>query len=138
MQQCRNASMWLEGEGLEACFLIRDRDVVYPERMKQFWKSEGVTVIKTPVRSPKANAFCESFIGTFKKECLNHFTCFSRGQLNYICKTWFRYYNTERPHRGKGIDNNVLDVDFTPRTQGRVRCKEELGGIIKSYYREAA
>jgi len=138
MQQCRNAAMWLDEEGLQAAYLIRDRDVVYSESMKEFWRSEGVKVIETPVRAPKANAFCESFIGTFKRECLNHFTRFSRAQLNYICKTWFRYYNTERPHRGKGIDNNVLDVDFEPTTQGRIKCKEELGGIIKSYYREAA
>ena len=66
MQQCRNASMWLDEEGLDAKFLIRERDVVYPEHMKAFWKSECVQVIKTPVRAPKANAFCESFIGTFK------------------------------------------------------------------------
>jgi putative transposase len=138
IQQCRNASMWLGEEGLDAKFLIRDRDVVYPERMKEFWNSEGVQVIRTPVRTPKANAFCESFIGTYKRECLNHFTCFRRAQLNYICKTWFRCYNTERPHRGKGIDNNVLDVDFNPTAGCRVKCKQELGGIIKSYYREAA
>lgn len=136
MQQCRNAAMWLREEGLDARFLIRDRDVVYPEHMKNFWKSEGVKVIKTPVQAPKANAYCESFIGTFKRECLNHFVCFNRAQLHYICRTWFLHYNTERPHRGR--DQNVLNVDFKPTSKGRVRCKEQLGGIIKSYYRDAA
>ena len=139
IQQCRNASMWLEDEELEIKYLLRDREVVYPEdRMKAFFKSDGIKVIKTPVRAPKANAYVESFIGTFKRECLNHFMCFSVDQLQYICRTWIRYYNTERPHRGKEIDNNVLDTYFIPQTKGRVKCKEELGGLIRSYYREAA
>jgi putative transposase len=139
IQQCRNVSMWLEDEGLDCKYLLRDREVVYPEdSMKAFFKSEGITVIKTPVRSPKANAYVESFIGTYKRECLNHFMCFNVEQLDYINRTWIKYYNTERPHRGKGIDNNVLNVDFRTQSQGRVRCKKELGGLIKSYYREAA
>ena len=45
---------------------------------------------------------------------------------------------TLRPHQRFGIDNEILDENFEPRTVGQVRCKEELGGIIKSYYREAA
>ena len=131
--------MWLEDEGLDCKYLLRDREVVYPEdSMKAFFKADGISVIKTPVRAPKANAYCESFIGTYKRECLNHFMCFSVDQLHYVNRTWIRYYNTELPHRGKGIDNNVLDVNFRPQSQGRVRCKEELGGLIKSYYREAA
>ena len=89
-----------------------------------------------PVQAPKANAFVESFIGTYKRECLNHFTIFHRGQLNYICTTWFKHYNETRPHRGKGKGNNVLDVDFTRTSDGQVKYKKALGGIIKHYYRE--
>ena len=131
--------MWLSDEGLEMKYLIRDRDALYPEQlMKAFWESEGVKVIKTPVQSPKANSFVESYIGKCKRECLNHLTCFHPSQLNYISQQWCAHYNSERPHRGKGIDNNVLDVDFTPQTEGQVKCKQRLGGLLKSYYREAA
>jgi len=130
--------MWLEDEGLEAKFLLRDRDAKYPNSMKAFWKDQDITTVKTPVRSPKANAFCESFIGTLKRESLNHFMCFSIDHLHYITRTWIRYYNSKRPHRGKDIGNRVLDVNFKPQTGGKVKCKEQLGGIIRSYYREAA
>lgn len=138
IQEFRNASMWLEDEGLEVEFLLRDRDAKYPNSMNAFWKDQDVTTVKTHVRAPKANVFCESFIGTLKCECLNHFMCFSIDHLHYIIRTWIRYYNAERPHRGKDIGNRVLDVDFTPRAEGNVKCKEQLGGIIRSYYREAA
>ena len=53
-------------------------------------------------------------------------------------RVWLKYYHEERPHRGIGRDNSVLDETFVPQTEGRVRCKTELGGILKSYYREAA
>ena len=138
IQQCRNATMWLDEEGLDAKYLIRDRDGKYPGAMKEFWQDLNVGTVKTPVQAPKANAFCESFIGTLKRECLNQFICFSMEHLHYINRTWIRYYNTERPHRGKDIGNNVLDVDFKPKIEGPVKCKEQLGGIIKSYYRESA
>ena len=67
-----------------------------------------------------------------------HLICFSRDQLDYIVKTWAKYYKTERTHRGQGIDNEVLDKSFRPQTQGTIRCKQQLGGIITSYYRDAA
>ena len=62
--------------------------------------------------------------------------CFSRDQLDYITDTWVNHYNTERPHRG--MNNEVLDRKFQQQHHGTIRCKQQLGGIIKSYYRDAA
>ena len=138
MQQARNASMWMEDEGIEARFILRDRDRKFPDSFSHFCYSMGARPLRTPVRAPKANAFVESFIGTLKHECLNYFMCFSEEQLDYIVRTWVRHYNTVRPHRGFGMDNEVLDKTFRPQFTGRVRCKQQLGGIIKSYYRDAA
>ena len=69
---------------------------------------------------------------------MNYFMCFSLDQLNYITKTWVRYYSTLRPHRGLGMNTEVLAETFKPQTHGVVCCKHELGGIIKSYYHQAA
>jgi putative transposase len=85
-----------------------------------------------------ANAFAESLVGTIKRECLDHFMCFSVAQLRHINAVWLRHYNSESPHQGVGIDNNVIDETFEPQVIGEIRCKSELGGLIKSYYREAA
>jgi len=138
MLQVRNATAWLDDIGVKPRFLIHDRDGKYPGRFKDFWKTEGVRCLRIPPRAPMANAFCECFIGKLKRECLDHFTCFSLGHLHQIVKVWFRHYNFLRPHQGFGINNEVLDQNFEPQTVGEVRCEEELGGIIKSYYREAA
>ena len=138
MQQARNAAMWMEDEGFEPRFILRDRDRKYPNSFSSFWYAHGARSLRTPVRAPKANAFVESFIGTLKHECLNYFMCFSQEQLDYIVRTWVRHYNAERPHRGVGMNNEVLDKTFRPQSSGRVRCRQQLGGIIKSYYRDAA
>ena len=137
MQQARNASMWMEDEGIKPRFLIRDRDRKYQDEFDRFWKPD-VRCIRIPIKAPKANSFVESYISSVRRETLNHFVCFSRRQLDYILSVWRDHYQQRRPHRGVGRDNTVLDENFVPQTEGRVRCRSELGGILKSYYREAA
>ena len=137
MQQARNASMWMEDEGIKPRFLIRDRDRKYPDEFDTFWRPD-VRCIRIPPKAPKANSFVESFVSSTRRETLNHFICFSRGQLDYIIDIWLRHYHECRPHRGVGRDNTVLDEAFVPQTESRVRCRSDLGGILKSYYREAA
>ena len=61
-----------------------------------------------------------------------------RGQLDYILSVWLKHYHEQRPHRGVGRDNTVLDENLVPQTKGPIRCKTELGGILKSYYHQAA
>jgi putative transposase len=93
MQQSRNATMWLEENGVKPKYLIRDGDRKFPDKFKEFWKAENVRVIRIPPRSPRANAFVEAFIGTLKHESLNNFICFSLGQLDYIVRCWKNHYN---------------------------------------------
>jgi len=64
--------------------------------------------------------------------------CFGRDQLDYILDTGVWHYNTERPHRGVRMGNEVLDRSFRPIAHGDIRCKHRLGALIKSYYRGAA
>ena len=52
-------------------FLIHDRDTIYSEGVDRTLESMGLTVLKTPVRAPQANAFCERVIGTIRRECLD-------------------------------------------------------------------
>ena len=67
-----------------------------------------------------------------------HLVCFSLDQLDYIKTTWGTCYNTLRPHRGVAMTNDALDETFHPQSHGTVKCKQQLGGIIKSYCRDAA
>ena len=137
-QQARNTLMWCTEQGIMPKFLIRDADTKFSTSFDTVWESETARVIQIPHRAPDANAFAESFIGNIKRECLDFFVCFSRSQLDYIVRIWVRHYNVERPHRGRDIGNNVLQVDFRPVRDGPILRKRQLGGIITSYTREAA
>ena len=137
-QQARNAAMWCDDEGIKPRFLIRDADTKFSGPFNEVWKTEGARVIQIPHRAPQANSYAESWISSAKRECFDFFVCFSLGQLAYITRTWVRHFNEERPHQGRDIGNNVLDVNFKPKRDGPIRSKEALGGIIRSYYREAA
>lgn len=135
-QQARNASAWAEDEGLKVKWLIHDRDTKFSGKFRDFWRDSGVRPLQTPRRAPRANAYCESFIGTLKRECLDYFWCLSLRQVDHILKEWLEHYHGQRPHQGK--DNNVLAMNFAPQAEGKVTCRERLGGVVREYYREAA
>ena len=65
-------------------------------------KSFGVRVLKTPVRAPKANAFCERLIGTIRGECLDFLIPLGEGHLKRILREWVGHYNRGRPHSSLG------------------------------------
>ena len=78
-----------------------------------------------------------------KPECLNHFWCWSTEHLDHIVAEYVRYHNTHRPHQGLGnvpIPDRDKELKFQDNTEpiGKIGCQQWLGGLIKSYHREAA
>ena len=141
-QQARNLSMWAEEEGIDVRFLIHDRDSKFSEAFDKFFRRPDGGIVLTPYQAPIANCFIESWIGSLKRECLNHFFCFSLRQLDYIVQIYALYHNQYRPHQGLG--NRPLGVLEDRSRQrrdidaGQIHCKEWLGGMLKHYYRQAA
>jgi putative transposase len=62
----------------------------------------GRRVLKTPVRTPQANAFCERLIGTIRRECLDWLIPLNEGHLRWILREWVAHYNRGRPHASLG------------------------------------
>jgi len=83
--------------------------------------------------SPNMNSYAESWVGTIKHECLNHFIVFGERHLRYLISEYVAHYNTTRPHSSMG--NMPLELSLTKNT-GEIKCRTKLGGIIKNYYRE--
>ena len=93
-QQARDVLMWLEDSGVQqAMHLIRNRDAKFARSFDGIMKSEGIKAVKTPVMAPDANAFAKAWVGTIKRECLNHFAYFSLNHLDHIVQTYANFCN---------------------------------------------
>ena len=78
-------------------------------------RTEGVHVIRTPIRAPRANAFAERFVRTVRRECLDHVLIHGRRHLERALQTYVAHYMKERPHRGLGLA--VPAGDRTPQVR---------------------
>ena len=80
-------------------FLIHDRDAKFSAAFDEVFRTEGIHVIRTPVRAPNANAHAERFARTLREECLDWLLIPSRRHLDRVLHEYVDHYNRERPHR---------------------------------------
>ena len=98
LQQLREAL----GDERRYRYLIHDRDRIYAKRLDESIKRLGLRVLKSPLRSPMANAICERVIGTIRRECLDWLIPISEAHLRSILRIWSGHYNRSRPHTSLG------------------------------------
>jgi transposase InsO family protein len=135
-QQARNL-VWEIDEGFRPRLLIHDRDKKYAMAFDQVFASEGVQIVRTPVRAPRANAYAERWVGTVRRECLDWLLILSPRHLEEVLRVYVRHYNTQRPHRGLQLRSPVPAAAPLPAT-GRVARRDLLGGLIHEYSRLVA
>jgi len=83
-------------------FLIHNRDRICSKELDASLKTFGVIALKTPYKSPQANAFCERLIGIARRECLDFMIPFNEAHVRQILKSWTSHYNRGRPHSSLG------------------------------------
>ena len=136
-QHARNLVMDLGERASSVRFLIRDRDAKFTAAFDSVFTDIGARVIKTPVRAPRANAFAERFVGTVRRECLDHLLIVNERHLGGVLAEWEAHYNEHRPHQGRQQqapnDEPARVVDLTAAIQRR----PVLGGLINEYHRAA-
>jgi transposase InsO family protein len=80
--------------------LIRDRDRKYGPLFSSVATCSGIQEVKTPYRAPKANVVGERFMGSMRRECLDHTFVLNQRHLERVVKEYRGYYNDARPHQG--------------------------------------
>lgn len=136
-QQARNVAGTLGHALSERRVLIRDRDSKFTGLFDEVFRSEGLSIIRTPVRSPRANAFAERFVGTLRRECLDWVLVLGRQHLEAIVREYLKHYNSHRPHRGLELRAPEPRVITMGSERKNVRRRDRLGGLIHEYSRAA-
>src|SRR5207247_10774060 len=98
-QQARNPSWRLEEDGIKLSVAIHDRDKKFARRADNVCRSDGARVILTPLMAPRANAHCERWIGSCRRECLDWMLIVSQRHLQVVLDSYRAHYDVERPHR---------------------------------------
>jgi transposase InsO family protein len=125
-------------------YLLHDRDSIFAKHLDESIIKLGAQVLKSPPRSPTANAICERVIGTIRRECLDWLIPLSESHLRSILKSWILHYNRARPHMalGPGVPDPPTATHYNFNSRSRHRLREDitvranavLGGLHHEYF----
>ena len=136
-QQARNLLMDLGERAGRFKFLIRDRDGKFTAMFDYVFAGGGVRIIKTPVRSPRANSFAERYVGTLRRECLDHLLIHGERHLRTVLAEFESHYNHHRPHRGRSLHPPVHNPGEAIDMTARITRQTAVSGLINEYHRAA-
>jgi transposase InsO family protein len=133
-QQLREATPFALGPR----YLIRDNDTKYGRLFARVASGTEIEVLRTPYGAPKANAICERFLGSVRRECLDYFLLLSQRRLHRVMKEYQEYFNHARPHQGIGQSVPCQPVrGAKPQTIGELISRPALGGLHHDYHRQS-
>jgi transposase InsO family protein len=136
-QQARNLLMDLGERASGFRFLIRDRDSKFTAAFDGVFSGNGTRVIKTPVRSPRANSNAERFVGTLRRECLDHMLILGERHLRGVLAEYVRHYNGHRPHQALQQAPPLREPGHTVDFNARIERRRVLGGLASEDRRAA-
>jgi transposase InsO family protein len=122
-------------EGTAPRFLIRDHDDKYGPTFDRAAEGLGVRVIKTAVPAPNMNAVAERFVGSLRREVLDHVLVLDEERLARVVREYATFFNRSRPHQG--IGQRVPDGTAGPDADGRIIALPVLGGLHHDYRKAA-
>ena len=114
-------------------FVIHDRDSIFSKQLDKQVTDLGVRVLRTPIRAPRANAVCERFGGSLRRECLDFLIPLNERHLKMTVKEWAIHYNRGRPHSSLGPgfpepnQESVPASDHQAQAASRLPRREDVG-----------
>jgi putative transposase len=134
-QQLREATPFGEGPR----FLIHDNDRKYGTTFDHVAIGAGIEVLHTPRAAPRANAYCERFLGSLRRECLDCLFILGERHLRRCVQEYVHYFNTARPHQGIAQAIPMPPPRPVPDRPGdEIISRPVLYGLHHDYQRRAA
>jgi transposase InsO family protein len=145
-QQARNVTGDFAAAQIATRCLIRARDTKYVASFDAVFEAEGTEILKTPYRTPNANAFAERFVRTVRSECLDHLLILNEAHLERVLRSYADHYNGYGPHQGLSQEIPAAEITVLPvgeqnsddgrrriRHRRTIRRHDRLGGLIHEY-----
>jgi transposase InsO family protein len=132
-QQARNLMIELGDRAEGFRFLIRDRDTKFTAMFDEVFTAEGIRILKTPPRAPRANAFAERWIGGLRRELLDRILIVNARHLRRVLATYETHFNEHRPHRSLGQAAPLRALPDLVEGDIKVIRRDRLGGLIHEY-----
>ena len=118
-------------------YLIRDNDRKFGPTFTRVAAASGITILRTPYRAPRANEVCERFLGSARRECLDHVLVLGERHLARVLREYVAYFNRARPHQGLGQAIPEPPPGEEAGRAGPIRAVSVLGGLHHTYQRTA-
>jgi putative transposase len=134
-QAARNLFLRHADQLADSRALVRDRGSQFIDTFDEVFRTEGLEILKSPVRTPVANAFAERWIGTIRRELLDRTIIWNQQQLERLATDYIEHYNTHRPHRSLNQRPPLVADERAPadprnfRVMKSTRCQ----GLINEY-----
>jgi len=118
-------------------YLLMDRDTKFTAAFRSILRQAGAICLRLPPRSPNLSPHIERFMRSLKDESVGRLILFGEEALPRTVRSFLLHYHGERNHQG--LANRIIDPgEEVGRHEGRVACRQRLGGLLRYYYRPAA
>ncbi len=120
-------------------YLIRDRDGKFGSCFAHVAATSGIKMLKTPYHAPRANAICEQFLGSVRRECLDHLFILQEKQLDRVLHSYVQYFNQARPHQDikQQTPERYREPVSPDHNAGKILSFTVLGELHHDYRRSA-
>jgi putative transposase len=125
--------------GVGPKYLIRENDDKFGVTFARVAQTSHMEMLKTPYHAPRANAICERFLGSVRRECLDHLLILHEKQLHRAINAYVAYFNQARPHQGirQQLPEPIAGSVPAHHASGRVISFPVLGGLHRDYRKRA-
>jgi putative transposase len=127
------SSCWPLEFGLTTLEFARTPGKEFTAVFDEVLAGNGMRIIKTPVRSPRANSFAERYVGTVRRECLDHLLIHGERHFRRILAEYARHYNEHRPHQSREQRPPLREPGQAVDMTGRITRRQVVHGLIDEY-----